>query len=39
VRFAQERAGVDLAVEHLWRSAGDFKERGFVISLGVAVRP
>ena len=39
VRFAQDRAGVDLSVEHLWRSAGDFKERGFVISLGVGVRP
>ncbi len=39
VRFAQGRAGIDLAVEHLWRSAGDFKERGFVISVGVGVRP
>jgi hypothetical protein len=39
VRFAQDRAGIDLAVEHLWRSAGDFKERAFVISIGVGVRP
>ncbi len=39
VRFAPDRAGVDVAVEHLWRSAGDFKERGFVISVGVGVRP
>jgi len=39
VRFAQDRAGVDIAVEHLWRSAGDFKERAFVISLGIGVRP
>ena len=39
VRFAQDRAGVDLAIEHLWRSAGDFKERAFVISVGVGVRP
>ena len=39
VRFAQDRAGVDLAVEHVWRSAGDFEERAFVISLGVGVRP
>jgi hypothetical protein len=39
VRFAQERAGVDIAVEHLWRSAGDFKERAFVISVGIGVRP
>jgi hypothetical protein len=39
VRFAQDRAGIDLAVEYLRRSAGDFKERGFVISVGVGVRP
>ena len=39
LRFAQERAGIDLAVEHLWRSAGDFKERAFLISIGVGVRP
>lgn len=39
IRFAQDRAGVDLSVEHLWRSAGDFKERTFVISVGVGVRP
>ena len=39
VRFAQDRAGIDLSVEHVWRSAGDFKERGFVISVGVGVRP
>lgn len=39
LRFAQDRAGVDLAVEHLWRSAGEFKERVFVISVGVGVRP
>jgi hypothetical protein len=39
VRFAQDRAGIDLAVEHIWRSAGEFKERGFVVSVGVGVRP
>jgi hypothetical protein len=39
LRFAQDRAGVDLAVEHLWRSAGEFKDRAFVISVGVGVRP
>ncbi|MBA3319708.1 MAG: hypothetical protein H0T50_16675 [Gemmatimonadales bacterium] len=39
VRFAQDRAGIDLALEQLWRSAGDFKERAFVISIGVGVRP
>jgi hypothetical protein len=39
VRFAQDRAGVDLALEHVWRSAGDFEERAFVVSVGVGVRP
>jgi tetratricopeptide (TPR) repeat protein len=39
VRFAQDRAGIDLSVEHLWRTAGDFKERAFVIFVGVGVRP
>jgi hypothetical protein len=39
LRFAQERASVDLSVEYLSRSAGDFKERAFVISVGVGVRP
>ena len=38
-RFAQERAGVDVALEHVWRSAGDFDERAFVFSVGVSVRP
>lgn len=39
VRFAQQRAGVDLAVEHVWRSEGPYKERGFILSLGISVRP
>ncbi len=39
VRFAQQRAGIDLAVEHVWRSEGPYSERGFLISLGVSVRP
>ena len=38
-RFAQDRASVDLSVEYLFRSAGNFEERGFVVSLGVGVRP
>lgn len=38
-RFAQERAGIDLAVEHVWRSAGEFKERVFLVTVGVSVRP
>ncbi len=41
MRFAQDRAGVDLSVAYLARSAagGDFSERGFVLSFGVGVRP
>jgi len=39
IRFAQERAGVDLGLEHVWRSAGAFKERTFLLNLGVTVRP
>jgi hypothetical protein len=38
-RFAQQRGGVDLALEHVWRSAGDFKERSFLVSVGVSVKP
>ncbi|MBA3259880.1 MAG: hypothetical protein H0T68_10520 [Gemmatimonadales bacterium] len=38
-RFAQQRAGIDLALEYLWRSAGEFKERAFVVTVGVTVRP
>jgi hypothetical protein len=39
VRFAQQRGGIDLAIEYLWRSEGVYKEQGFVLSLGVSVRP
>jgi hypothetical protein len=39
IRFAQQRAGIDLAVEHVWRSEGLYSENGFLISLGVSVRP
>jgi hypothetical protein len=39
IRFAQQRAGVDLGLEHVWRSAGAFKERTFLLNLGVTVRP
>ena len=37
--LALHGAGIDIAVEHLWRSAGDFKERAFVVSVGIGVRP
>jgi hypothetical protein len=38
-RFAQDRASLDLSVGYLTRSAGEFDERGFVLSFGVGVRP
>jgi hypothetical protein len=30
---------VDLALEYLRRSAGEFKERSFQVTIGVSVRP
>ena len=39
VRFAQDRAGIDLGLEHVWRSAGAFSERAFLLNIGVTVRP
>ena len=39
VRFAQDRAGIDLGVEHVWRSEGVYKERAFLLNLAVTVRP
>jgi hypothetical protein len=39
IRFAQDRAGVDLGLEHVWRAAGAFSERTFLVNLGVTVRP
>ena len=39
IHFAQDRAGVDLGLEHVWRSAGAFSERAFLLNLGVTVRP
>lgn len=39
VRFAQQRAAIDLGLEHVWRSAGAYSERAFIVTLGVAVRP
>lgn len=38
-RFAQQRAGVDLALEHVWRSAGEFSERALLVTVGVSLRP
>ncbi|HUR94178.1 MAG TPA: hypothetical protein VMY76_06315 [Gemmatimonadales bacterium] len=39
LRFAQERAGIDLGLEHVWRSSGPYTERAFLVNLGVSVRP
>jgi hypothetical protein len=39
MRFAQQRAGADLAVEHVWRSEGVHSEHGFILTLGISVRP
>jgi hypothetical protein len=39
MRFAQQRAGIDLALEHLWRSEGPYSERAVLVSLGVSLRP
>ena len=39
IRFAQQRAGIDLSLEHVWRSEGVYRERTFLISIGMSVRP
>jgi hypothetical protein len=38
-RFAQQRGGVDLALEYFRRTAGEYKENGVVVTVGVTVRP
>jgi hypothetical protein len=39
IRFAQQRGGVDVALEHVWRSESPYSERAFILTLGVSVRP
>ena len=39
MRFAQQRGGIDLTVEHVWRSEDAYSERGFLVGLGISVRP
>ncbi len=39
VRFAQERAGIDLGLEYVRRSAGAYSERGLLVDVGVTIRP
>jgi hypothetical protein len=39
-RFAQDRAGVDFALEHAWRrESGDYRERSFQLIVGLTLRP
>lgn len=38
-RFAQQRAGIDIGLEHVWRSAGAYSERAFLVTVGVTVKP
>ncbi len=40
LRFAQDRAGIDLSLEHAWRSEGSpYKERAFILTFGLSIRP
>jgi len=39
MRFAQQRGGIDLALEHVWRAEGVYSERAYILTLGVSVRP
>jgi hypothetical protein len=39
MRFAQQRGGIDLTVEHVWRSEDAYSERAFLVGLGISVRP
>jgi hypothetical protein len=39
-RFAQDRAGMDVSIEHAWRSEGSpYMERALTIALGLSIRP
>ncbi len=39
-RFAQDRAGLDLTFEQVWRSQGSpYKERSFSVVFGLSIRP
>lgn len=39
-RFVADRAGVDIAVERVWRDGGPgYKETAFLLNLGISVRP
>jgi hypothetical protein len=39
-RFAQERAGIDVAIEHAWRSESSrYRERSLQLIIGLTLRP
>lgn len=39
-RFANDRGGVDLALERVWRSeGGDYTESAWLLTMGISVRP
>jgi hypothetical protein len=39
-RFAQDRAGIDIALEHAWRSESSrYKERSLALVFGLTLRP
>jgi hypothetical protein len=39
-RFVADRAGIDLALERVWRNGGEgFKETATLVRLGISVRP
>jgi hypothetical protein len=39
-RFAADRGGFDVAVEHVWRSQGTgYTERAWLVTIGLSVRP
>lgn len=38
-RFAADRGGFDLALQRVWRSAGDYSETAWLLGLSVTVRP
>ncbi|HUF35281.1 MAG TPA: hypothetical protein VMN37_04980 [Gemmatimonadales bacterium] len=39
IHFAQQRAGIDLGLEYFRRTAGEYSEKGLLVTVGVAVRP
>lgn len=38
-RFAADRGGIDLALQRVWRSAGEYTEGAWLLGVSVSVRP